>query len=165
MNFLEKNLEDIIFENKTNLESRGLVNLFYEKTKRQVILPNGKKIDILTWEVRDNIIYARIIELKKDTIDESAFFQGLYYHEYFICAIGGYYDGYEIEVVFIGSNMYENVKTVFQITDCIRYIQYSYKHDGISFKEMTLNKSNMKFTFSICEKDDNTENFNNMLNS
>jgi hypothetical protein len=72
-NFLEKTLEDIIMSNLDKMPSKGL-DVFYKNTVNQI--PFDTKIaDIFTWEEIDDVLYCRIIELKKDCVDEAAIWQ------------------------------------------------------------------------------------------
>lgn len=64
---LEKQLEDIIFDNRDNINERGFMQ-FLGKSFKQYVLPSGKKIDLLTYDKMDNEIFLNIIEIKKDDI-------------------------------------------------------------------------------------------------
>jgi hypothetical protein len=75
MKFLtEDQLEELIYEYRNDIHERGLPK-FYTNTIRQFVLPNKKVIDLFTYEIIDNELYFRIIELKKDFIWVDAFIQ------------------------------------------------------------------------------------------
>jgi len=154
MNFLEKNLEDIIFENKELLSDRGLVNIFYKNTKRQVIMPFGRKIDMLTWGIVDDVIYARIIELKKDCVGYNALYQSVQCYIDFIATISGYFKDYKIEIVLIGDCVSGDIKDIGCTSDLFRFFDYTYKLDGIYFREYHQNCSYLKSVFNKLTKDE-----------
>ena len=57
--FLEKTLEDIVYENRYVMHEMGL-SRFKSHAYRQVILPSGRKIDILGFEIKDGQITYRL---------------------------------------------------------------------------------------------------------
>lgn len=132
--FFEKTLEEIVFENMEFVQKRGFVQ-FYKYAQRQFRLPCGKRIDILTWEFEGDLIRARIIELKREVITESTYFQGIGYYADFLASIGGYFKDFDIEVVLVGTNMTENVSNAIHVSNIIRPFSYKYDFDGISFTE------------------------------
>lgn len=86
MSFLEKDLEDIVFEamntieGKEKLRSRGLI--VNGKPFRQVEIGNYGRIDILTVSYYSNFGFVfSVYELKKDKIDRDALMQGCRYIE------------------------------------------------------------------------------------
>lgn len=64
---LEKQLEDVIFDNRDTIHERGFIQ-FLGKSFRQYALPSGKKIDLLTYDKIGDEIFLNIIEIKKDDI-------------------------------------------------------------------------------------------------
>lgn len=66
MPFLENDLEAIIFQNRNALHTRGLPP-FHSKICRQFTLPSGKRMDIFSFEIRNNELYFSVWELKKST--------------------------------------------------------------------------------------------------
>lgn len=50
--FLEKTPEDIVFENRAVIHTKGLCK-FRGTSFRQVILPSGKKMDIISYDIRN----------------------------------------------------------------------------------------------------------------
>ena len=63
----EEQLETFIYDYRDRIHEKGFPK-FYEHTVRQFALPNKKIIDLLTWEIKDNTLSLRIIELKKDFV-------------------------------------------------------------------------------------------------
>lgn len=146
--FFEKTLEDIIFEKRNTIDEKGL-NVFYKNSMRQVYLPCGKKIDILTWEIDNDTIYARIIEIKREKIDEKAFWQSVEYYSELLAALGGYFKEYNLEIVLIGTGCNQNVKGAQHISNIVRVFEYRYGFDGIVFVE---NGTSYKNTMSLVKK-------------
>ena len=132
--FFEKTLEDMIFEKRNSIDEKGL-NVFYKNSMRQVYLPCGKKIDILTWEIDNDTIYARIIEIKREKIDEKAFWQSIEYYSELLTALSGYFKEYNLEVVLIGTGCSLNIRNAQHISNILRVFEYSYGFDGIMFIE------------------------------
>jgi len=131
--FFEKTLEEIVFDRRNTIHERGL-DIFYKNAERQVYL-DGKKIDILTWEIANDVIYARIIEFKREKVGEAALFQGLHYYSDFICATMGSFKDYHVEVILIGTEISANVRTAMYVSNVIKAYEYSYGFDGVYFKE------------------------------
>lgn len=134
-NFLEKTLENIIMSNLDKMPSKGL-DVFYKNTVNQVAF--GTKIaDIFTWEEVDGVLYCRIIELKKDRIDEDAFWQVFNYKfDLFVFIHKNYMNikDVKIELVLIGCTFKDNVYLISNYIG-LKIYQYAYGIDGISFKE------------------------------
>ena len=66
-NFYESTLEKIIIKNKSEISKNGFPSL-YKNVENQYVLSNGRRIDIFSWEVFDNIFYCKIFELKRGDI-------------------------------------------------------------------------------------------------
>lgn len=145
MKFLEKNLEDIVFETKNELlRQRGLP--IYGKKLRQVKIGNYGVADLITLSrvPEDYKLIITVYELKKDVIGASAFFQAIRYcrgiqdyYEYFK------YEDYSIElnIVLIGSDIDKSSDFIY-LPDVINssdfyvhFLTYNYKFDGIYFDE------------------------------
>ncbi len=134
-NFLEKTLEDIVMSNLDKMPSKGL-DIFYKNTVNQMAFKAGI-VDIFTWEEVDNVLYCRIIELKKDCIDEGAFWQVFNYKVdlfLFICKDYGYIKDIKIDIVLIGSSFKENVELISYYAG-LKLYKYVYDIDGIVFEE------------------------------
>lgn len=162
MDFLEKDLEEIIYlSDKEKLSDRGL--WMYGKLKRQLKIGNYGIADLIEIKrpyyhpefkrlVKGNI---NIIELKKDKIGVSTFFQALnylkgirtylekrdveYHYNYTItligrdvdnassfCYLGDLFDFTEDE-----DNLYESIKTN------VKLFTYKYGIEGLEFAEVT----------------------------
>jgi hypothetical protein len=147
MDFLEKNLEDIIYETESELLSgRGLS--LYGKKYRQPRLGNYGTADIVfirksyKEDYSDIIpfIVVNILELKQSKIDHAAFLQAIRYCKgvkaYF--EHRGVFNDIEIkfEITLIGR---EITKSEFcylpDFMENIRIFTYQYDFNGISFKQ------------------------------
>jgi hypothetical protein len=179
MDFLEKNLEDIIFETDNELlEERGLY--LFGKKRRQVNLGNYGIADIVIFDknsdhVNNNIgfypiISFTVLELKQDKIDAQVFFQALRYckgiQEYI--KKRGLFNNAQIlfEIVLIGKQIDTNSSFIF-LTDFIGagsnmfsthdyfsldVYTYSYQFDGIKFKRIQdYSLTNSGFNFNNCK--------------
>lgn len=106
--FTEKDLETMIMDNRSIISERGL-SIFYKNTDRQVKVPLGGIIDIFTWEISENTLFARVIELKKDEISMVALVQALDYYE---CVSYNrmLFDKVSIEIILIGSVIKDDLK-------------------------------------------------------
>lgn len=152
MTFLEKSLEDIIFETPNEfLRQRGLP--IKGKKFRQVRIGNYGIADIITIERRPHFFKCQgqdmieyfltitIYELKKDTIDIQALGQGCRYikgiDEWFEHSNKFQHDNIDFSVCLIGSKVSLNGDFVYvaDLLDekCDLY-EYSYNYDGLKFK-------------------------------
>lgn len=78
MEFLEKDLEDIIFEtDNCDLQDRGLI--VHSNKKRQVRIGNYGIADIVSWARDYNVLYIDVMELKKDYVNNNTFMQAIRY--------------------------------------------------------------------------------------
>lgn len=156
MNFLEKDLEQIIWETESSkLEDRGLYNISGIK-KRQVRIGNYGILDLMTvkrCESPSGLKYLSItvFELKKESIGSETFLQAVRYCK----GISRYLDErgfweFELNISIIGKNIDPNSSVIF-LPDLIQgsdfgnlgkiasmnILTYSYDFDGISFKDHT----------------------------
>lgn len=140
--FLERTLEDIIYESRATIHERGLPP-FYKNTKRQFRLPSGKTIDIFTWEIdeKDSSFYARIYELKKELLTEAALLQILGYYEEIFCAVKVDYKTVVIENILVGTAYTNTLRKIQHITDDIKMFSYKYCYDGVRFKQYGITRS------------------------
>ena len=162
MDFLEKDLEEIIYlSDKEKLSDRGLC--MYGKLKRQLKIGNYGIADLIEIQrpyyhtgfkrlVKGNI---NIIELKKDKIGVSTFFQALNY----LKGIRTYLDGrgveyhYNYTITLIGRDV-DNTSSfcylgdLFDFTEYddfldeeiktnIKLFRYKYGIEGLEFEEVT----------------------------
>lgn len=136
--FLEKTLEDIIVSNLDKMPSRGL-DIFYKNTASQISFGAGI-IDIFTWEEIDDVLHCRIIELKKDCVQEDAFWQAFNYKIdlfIFLSQKYKYIKDIKIELVLIGPSFKENVLFISSYAG-LKCYEYRYGIDGIAFLEQDI---------------------------
>jgi hypothetical protein len=144
MDFLEKNLEQIILETDNGLlQDRGL--LIRGKKKSQVSIGNYGIADIITVsrDVIDEELIFNVYELKKDLVDHATFLQAIGYCR----GIHSYLKkrgirNYRINVTLIGkkcltSNFIYLPDIISNPYFRISIYEYSYDFDGISFKEIS----------------------------
>jgi hypothetical protein len=171
MKFLEKTLEDIIYNNLKEMSTRGL-DLFkrrgsYFSVSRQVGLGGYGVADLITVEWSQTVwetgryITVTIIECKLNTIDINAYMQVQRYKT----AINSILDEFDlsrteliVKTVLIGSELSTKGDFVYVLNgdkDCDVYT-YSYDFDGIKFenqgrgwrqKEANLPVQTLKTTF------------------
>lgn len=139
MTFLEKNLEDIIFETDSDLLNDAGLH-FPKNRKRQLKIGNYGIADLVTWKTdgpfRHYVI--TIYELKKDKIDVGAYLQALNYKK----GVDRYLKQrkvsftYTIQIVLIGSKIDNNSSFIYMPDyDSDLYLfTYEYKFDGMKFK-------------------------------
>ena len=151
MNFLEKDLEDIIWESdKEKLDQRGLP--IYGKLIRQLNIKGYGIADLVEWSIQKDpysrTLNVTIYELKKDKIGISALMQSIYYAR----GIQRYLEfrlknlKFTINIVLIGSSLDLTGSFCYLpdliCNDCsygllntIQYYTYDYKIDGIYFEQ------------------------------
>jgi len=132
--FLEKTLEDIIFENYKVIKNVGLP-VMYSNIQRQFSLPSGKIIDLITWEITDNILFLNIIELKRKTGSYSALSQLLNYVNEVVCHTVGRFKRIDIKCIVICKEIDKDFNNILLINPQNLFI-YTYKYDinGVCFK-------------------------------
>jgi hypothetical protein len=144
MEFLEKNLEDIIFETSTeDLLSRNLK--VSGKRYRQLRIGSYGVADLVTLEkvnqFEDTILQITVYELKKDKINISSLSQASRY----VTGIKRYFEQnnkfvfteIDYKIVLVGKNIETSGDFVY-LTDflatSVDCYTYDYKFDGLSFK-------------------------------
>lgn len=145
MTFLEKNLEEIVFNASTDdLRTRGL-NV-YGKRYRQLHIGNYGIADIVTFH-RDSIkkeILITVYEFKKDEVNMSTFEQALRYVKgiqsyLYKRDIVSYFYGYHINfnIVLVGASidLCGSFQFLPDIFENVKIIKYTYEFDGINFTE------------------------------
>lgn len=162
--FFEKNLEDIVFENRNTVHEKGFPR-FYKNAKRQFLLPSQKRVDIFTWVVVNDVLYARVIEFKRAAIQEAALWQAIRYHHELISATAGYFKDYEIEICLVGTDVHEslNVLLAASVSEHIRLIKYQYSFHGIKFIEEEGKYSQLKDKYLKQQSNLSHESFSRML--
>jgi hypothetical protein len=142
MDFLEKNLEDIIYETDNNLlTKRGL--FIYGKKKRQVRIGNYGVADIITYyrgitDENEPELIINIYELKKDIINIDTFLQALRYYKG-ICRYldkRDFYENVRYRLILIGKTIDPgDFKYLTDFAYNINIFTYSYQFDGIKFTQ------------------------------
>lgn len=162
MKFLEKDLEQIIFETRNEiLMEKGLY--ISGKKIRQLKIGNYGISDIVTITrpnfiqsedaenkgCFDDVLLIEIYELKQDKISVSAFLQACGYYkgiiEYLRCKRKLNF-GYRININLVGKSIDTFSEFIYlsDIFDNVLFYTYDYRHDGISFQQhfgYTLNQS------------------------
>ena len=163
--FLEQNLETIVYENQKECVKRGFPE-FYENVKRQVRLPTGKIMDIFSFEIRNEIMFCKIFELKKEEISLNTIFQVVNYGYDLYASVGKYSKDAQIELYCVGNELAGEILYLLAWGINITMVTYSYNVDGIGFEvfkkngfpysEMrtpTFSEENEKFFKGLFEKD------------
>lgn len=151
--FLERTLEDIVFERRDNVHEKGLP-IFYKNAARQVRLRCGKVMDIFTWEINENILTARIIEFKREEIKEAAYWQALDYFMELWADTLSHFDNYNVEIILIGTKISEKVEIAMMTSNMVRAFTYEYGFDGVEFRELESNYNKGKEAY-VSAKDNN----------
>jgi len=129
--FLEKTLEDIVYENRYEIHNRGLCRI--KRTAfRQVYLPSGRKIDILAYDLIDGHLYFDIFELKKDCINTEAVAQAINYLDEINQLIKGAFRGHTAKIIMVGRKC-EQMPFLDYLTVPVSVYTYDYQMEGISF--------------------------------
>jgi len=160
MEFLEKDLEEIIFNaSDKDLNKKGLSSFSswrsVTKRKRQLKIGNYGIADMVTFErvklypdkrrkkpYRSKLIIT-VYELKKDAISVSAFFQALRYvkgiKRYLSCRNNFGFD-IEYKIVLIGRQDLSTETDVIYLNDIFDNVElygYNYSIDGLKFKSLS----------------------------
>lgn len=132
--FLEKTLEEIIFENRHRIHERGFVP-FFKNAQRQYRLPSGKVIDILTWDVKGDVFHAKIIELKKDSNSDAAFWQAIDYCGELFMTLFNEFTNIYIQPIICANSISTNIENLMFVRTNVVAISYKYNYDGIVFNK------------------------------
>lgn len=154
MNFLEKDLEDIIYENANTVEGRKLLEErgleFSGHTYRQVSMGKYGIADLVNIHAYSDRIRkghsahyldVNVIELKKDIINIDTLLQAVGYKK----AVEEYFDNYcskawdvlDVKVTLIGKKIEIESNFVFLLDelDWLHAYTYSYSINGLHFEE------------------------------
>jgi len=131
--FLEKTLEDIIFENRASIHNHGLPR-FRKTVFRQFILPSGKKLDIFSYDLNDGHIVIDIYELKRYDINTDAICQAYNYFMEVTQFIAGKFKSIDIHIIMIG-RYYTPVIIFEKINLPFSVYTYDYQLSGMSFQK------------------------------
>lgn len=132
--FLERTLEDIIYNNRRSIHTRGLSKL-KSNAFRQVILPSGRKIDILGFEINDGVLYCDIYELKREVINADAICQAFNYYTELKFITANFFTNIVAKIIMVGRR-YEPVSIIDALPVPINVFTYEYYMEGIKFKEI-----------------------------
>jgi hypothetical protein len=152
MKFLEKNLEDIIFEtDNSRLNERGFV--IFGRKYRQVRLGDAGVCDIITivYSKKTKKHHITIYELKKDNVNIDTYFQALRYAnelENLILKRGLNIDNIKIQIMLCGQQVYgdKNLINILNFyRDHVACFSYYYDFDGLQFNLYTPDKFKLLF--------------------
>jgi hypothetical protein len=145
VDFLEKNLEDIIFENKDIIHMRGFPEIKGDLF-RQFVNHNGKRLDLFSVDKSDeNVRNVSIYELKKGKIDHDAYFQLVgYFFDFCVENKKNNYGNFNLQLYLIGSEVDEHVLISASLSEFVHIYTYKYEYDGIRFYKMSSPWSEMK---------------------
>jgi hypothetical protein len=150
MDFLEKDLENIIFETENGLLNERGLHIRGKKFK-QIHIGNYGRLDLVTVTRQTtsknsglmDIVTITIFEFKKDLIDVNTFLQALEYYKgvqswidkskkFLKCIL-------EYEIVLVGKSINFNSSFVYLTDFCseLDLYTYSYDFDGITFEKIT----------------------------
>lgn len=129
--FLEKTLEDIVYENRHRVHLDGLQK-FKKCVFRQVVLPSGKKMDIFSFEVVDGVLMYDIYELKKDYINIDSICQAYNYFDEVNSLINGSFKDSVASLVMVGRR-YEPLSVLDGMKIPVNVYTYDYQYEGIKF--------------------------------
>jgi hypothetical protein len=137
MDFLEKNLEDIIYETDNDLlMDRGLV--ISGNKKRQVRIGNYGIADLVAWQKSSlGILYIDIFELKKDIVDVNTFTQAIRYFNgiYSYMSYRKFRHPINFSITLVGKYV-DKSDFVYVPNFCrVKIYTYTYDFDGIQFND------------------------------
>lgn len=129
--FLEKTLEDIIFENRNTIHGHGLPK-FKKTIFRQFVLPSGKKLDIFSYDLIDGHIVIDIYELKRASINTDAVCQAYNYFMEVTQFTAGRFKSVDIHIIMIG-RYYDPVMVFEKMNLPFSVYTYDYQLNGMTF--------------------------------
>ncbi len=129
--FFEKNLEDIIFENRATIQNHGLPP-FRKTTFRQFILPSGKKLDIFSFDLIEGHLFVEIYELKLYRINTDAICQAYEYYKQIRSITAGYFKSVDIHITMIGRE-YDPIMIFEKMNLPFSAYTYEFKITGMTF--------------------------------
>lgn len=131
--FLEKTVEDIVFENKEVIHNYGLPK-FKKTVFRQFVLPSGKKLDIVAFDLTEGHLSLDIYELKRHEINTDAICQAYNYFIQVTQLTAGKFKSVDIHIIMVGRwydpfLLFEKMELPFSV------YTYDYKLNGMRFKK------------------------------
>ena len=160
-NFLERDLEDIIFDNPEECRKRGL-RVIGSKVYRQVRLNQYGVCDLLTIEIFNSRVLVTVYELKHNKIGFNELGQISRYISGIYRILVGFTPSMEKDLivrgVLIGKQIddSDNFKYVYNQLDAITIYNYSYKSTGIKFEHFypdTKIYTNKKYPIHFLKKE------------
>lgn len=133
--FLEKTLENIIYNNQKGIEKRGLT-IGHRNLMKQIALPSGKYIDLLAFDINEHTIDCTIYELKKEKVTFEALFQIANYAVELRHALEPYFERTIINKVLIGNDCNPGIAFLNNEVFSTEIYTYEYLVDGIYFKQL-----------------------------
>lgn len=129
--FLEKTLEEIIYENRFVIHNYGLCK-FKSTNTRQFYLPSGKIVDVLSFDITYGHLSLDVYELKRFTINEDAIIQAYNYFVELSSLVNGYFKSYDIHIVMVGKK-YIRVPILEKMNVPFSVYVYDYTLTGMTF--------------------------------
>lgn len=129
----EKNLETMIFKNRHTIHERGFIK-FYANTERQFRLPNGLIIDIFTYEVIDDVLFFKIIELKVTAMTPDAIFQLIRYFSFLHVYTQDQFKNVKWELILVGCDHTEHSLDIMGLGIKISFYEFEFGFNGLFFK-------------------------------
>lgn len=135
--FLERDLEDIIFENQEEVVKKGFPP-FYKNVRRQFNMPYGGICDIITWEdPTENSFKCKIFELKRRELDINAVSQIIGYGRQ-VVEIFTNKKELSVDLILVGSDWDDNILNLFEWGVGVMFVNYDFCLDGIKFENLCL---------------------------
>jgi len=132
--FLEKTLEDIIFENKESISERGFPFLL-DNTLRQFALPSGKKIDLFSYSISENSLCCKIFELKRECLKVAHVLQVLDYSNEIFFMTHPSFENVSIERFIVGNDIDSSTVAVVEDIHNLETYLYKFLYNGLYFKK------------------------------
>lgn len=139
MDFLEKDLEDIIFETDSSILDMAGLEVFDNKL-RQVIIGNYGVCDLISWyKIDSNTIHIQVFELKKGEININTYLQVIRYAKGLISYLKqrNVSFTYYISIILIGRTIDLSNSFVYipEFNRNVQFYTYEYKINGLYFKK------------------------------
>lgn len=133
--FLEKNLEDMIFQNRRILANRGFP-AHESNMIRQMPIPSGGRVDLFSYELEGgDTIRCTVFELKKGRLDAESVLQVSQYASEIQRLLQPYFQNITVKKVLVGNDYSLKFTVLFEYMETIEVYLYKYLVDGIRFKK------------------------------
>ncbi len=134
IDLLEQTLEDIIYNNRSIIHTKGLSRLRMN-TFRQVVLPSSRKIDILSFEINEGCFNCDIYELKRDVINADAVCQAFNYFKEIRYLTKSWFCRLDAKIIMVGKK-YEPISILDSLPVPVSVYIYKFAIDSIKIKEV-----------------------------